>query len=144
MFDSIVHAAFWLSYAVPALGALIFLLGTLLASSHLTLGRHHVDDGGDEGSVGYMVYDLAMRSGTLSVAASVLFIPLAVSAVLAFIGTTALASLAAIGLAIAALLAANAVRSRHERYERSFERLAGMTVNEAAARVAGGRTASRA
>ena len=136
MYAAIVSTAFWLIFSVPALGALVFLLGTIMRSSQLTTGRATVDDGSeDPASASYRIYELDLRSTALSIAAGVCLIPLGAAAFMAVLGTTVLTAASAIVIAAIAFWASDALRTRHERLETAFEELSGMSVQEAYARV---------
>lgn len=136
MYEALVSTAFWTVFSVFALGALIFLLGTIARNTQLTTGRAHVDDGSDDpASPSYRIYELDLSSTALAIAAGVTFIPLGAAIVVAFIAATLLASALALALAVATFVAADALRTRHEKLEAEFLRLSGMSVQEASDRV---------
>ncbi|HJV32599.1 MAG TPA: hypothetical protein VJ694_01090 [Patescibacteria group bacterium] len=136
MYEALVSTAFWTVFSVFALGALIFLLGTIARSSQLTTGRAHVDDGSDDPtSTSYRIYELDLSSTTLAIASGVTFIPFGAAVVAAFVAASVLASALALALAVAAFVAADALRTRHEKLEAEFLRLSGMSVQEASDRV---------
>ena len=136
MYEALVSTAFWTVFSVFALGALIFLLGTILRSDRFTLGRAFVDDGSDDpDSASYRIYELDLTSTSLAIASGVTLIPLAAAVVTAFVASTALASALAVALAFTAFIAADALRTRHEKLEASFLKFSGISVDEASARV---------
>lgn len=123
MLEPLVSAAFWILFPIGCLLTAARLLAVVLQNHRLSAVRWHLDDGRDEGQ-GYEVYRLTLASGRLV---------RAVSAVAALHGATAVAALAggawfkgaALFASVAWVLASDAVRERHARLERTFEREAG-------------------
>lgn len=141
MVETIGSVVFWTLFLAAFLPALSFLTGTLLRNTVLSTARAEADDGDeDPASVSYKVYDLSIASDTLAIGAWVAFLPLAAALVAAVAGSGVLASLGAIALAAVSAFAADALRTRHERLEARFEKVAGIKVDDAYARVMNRRT----